>query len=241
MKNYDLEQAIEDVSSMASDDTILLPLLNGITASEELKKAFPNNRVLLGLSMGIDAIRTKETIHYTDLGVVQFGYERNDPPAKEIVAIMDYLDDAGVPVKVYPDMKRMQWKKWMLNVGINQATAITMAKFKHLSQNPELLTLFKGAMLEVLALAEAEHVDLTIKDVNAITERMLDFTPEGKTSMFQDVEARRRTEIDFFAGTVLSYGKKHKIKTPVNEMLYYSIKAREQVYLSEEKQTGQEK
>ena len=43
--------------------------------------------------------------------------------------------------------------------------------------------------------------------------------PEGKTSMLQDVEAGRRTEVDMFAGTVIDFGKKHGIPTPYNTVL----------------------
>lgn len=231
VKNYDLEQALIDVKNHVSENTIFLPLLNGITASERIQKAYPNNRVLLGLSMGIDAIRTEDTIIYTQLGVVQFGYANNTAPEKEVLAIDDFLRSAGIVTKVCEDMMRMLWRKWMLNVGVNQASAITGAKFKYLAQVNELLTIFQGAMLEVLQIAEAASIHLTKQDVDDITSFMLTFQPEGKTSMLQDVEAKRRTEIDYFAGTVLEYGKKYSIATPINEMLYLSLKAKEKVYL----------
>ena len=44
-------------------------------------------------------------------------------------------------------------------------------------------------------------------------------TPDGKTSMLQDVEAGRKTEVDMFAGTVIELGKKHGISTPYNKIL----------------------
>lgn len=47
--------------------------------------------------------------------------------------------------------------------------------------------------------------------------------PDGKPSMQQDIEAKRRSEVDLFAGTVLSIAEKHGIFTPVNRMLYDKI------------------
>ena len=44
-------------------------------------------------------------------------------------------------------------------------------------------------------------------------------TPDGKTSMLQDVEARRRTEVELFADTIIDFGKKHNIPTPYNMVL----------------------
>ena len=44
-------------------------------------------------------------------------------------------------------------------------------------------------------------------------------TPDGKTSMLQDVEAGRRTEVELFAGTIIGFGKRHGIPTPYNMVL----------------------
>jgi 2-dehydropantoate 2-reductase len=52
-------------------------------------------------------------------------------------------------------------------------------------------------------------------------------SPEGKTSMVQDVEARRKTEVEMFAGKVIELGQKHGIPTPVNRVLYRLLKAME--------------
>lgn len=235
VKNYDLEQAIDDVRNLVGENTILLPLLNGITASDRMRDAFPNAKTLLGLSMGIDAIRTENGIVNTDDGVVQFGYEDNTVLAEEVAEVEQYLSKAGIKAKVFPDMKRMLWRKWMLNVGVNQASAITGAQFKYFGQVEELLELFRNAMLEVLELAKASHVNLTMEDIEQVEEVIVNFTPDGKTSMLQDVEAKRRTEIDYFAGTVIEYGKKLGVPTPVNEVLYMALKAKEKIYLKNDK------
>ena len=231
VKNYDLEQAIEDIQNLVKVGTIILPLLNGITASDRLCVAYPKAKIMLGLSMGIDAIRTEEGIVNTDDGVIQFGYEDNTVKAKEVNEVLCYLTKAGIQAKVYSDMKRMQWRKWMLNVGVNQASAITGAKFKYFGRNKELFTLFRNAMVEVLELAKAANVKITMEDITHIEEVILNFTPEGKTSMLQDVEAMRKTEIDYFAGTVIEYGVKYHVPTPVNEVLYLALKAKENIYL----------
>ncbi|WP_099469047.1 ketopantoate reductase family protein [Konateibacter massiliensis] len=233
VKNYDLEQAIADVKNLVKDGTIMLPLLNGITASDRIREAYPTARTLLGLSMGIDALRTEDGIVNTDDGVVQLGYEDNTVISGEVAEVDEYLRNAGICSKVFPDMKRMLWRKWMLNVGVNQASAVAEAKFKYFGQNKELLTLFRSAMLEVLAIAEACKVNLTMEDVDQIEEVIVNFTPEGKTSMLQDIEAKRRTEIDYFAGTVIEYGKKTGVPTPVNDTLYLALKAKEDIYLKE--------
>ena len=54
--------------------------------------------------------------------------------------------------------------------------------------------------------------------------------PNGKTSMFQDIEAGRMTEVDAFAGTVVALAKKHDIAVPVNSMFLQMIRAKEEIF-----------
>jgi 2-dehydropantoate 2-reductase len=54
-------------------------------------------------------------------------------------------------------------------------------------------------------------------------------SPQGKTSMLQDVEAGRKTEVEIFAGTVIELGLKYGIETPINDVLNKFIRATEQM------------
>ena len=97
----------------------------------------------------------------------------------------------------------------------------------------------KISMDEILQIAKCEKINLTEQDRDDIIEMLINYPPHKKTSMLQDIEALRPTEIDYFAGTVVELGKKHGIPTPVNYTLYLAIKAKERVYL--DKKQKQEK
>ena len=84
-----------------------------------------------------------------------------------------------------------------------------------------------SAMEEVIPLAAAEGVQLTQQDL-AYWLGVLDaLRPEGKPSLAQDLDSGRPTEVELFAGTVLSLGARHGVDTPVNRFLYAQIKALE--------------
>ena len=55
VKNYGLADALDDMRPFVGDGTIIVPLLNGISATPTLRAAFPQARVLFGIAMGIDA------------------------------------------------------------------------------------------------------------------------------------------------------------------------------------------
>ncbi|MGD9566981.1 MAG: ketopantoate reductase family protein [Sedimentibacter sp.] len=230
VKNYQLEGAIEDVRSFVGKNTILITFLNGVTARSRIHAAFPDNKVLYGLSMKIDAIRTENGVINTVDGEIHFGEADNTTLSQEVQAVVDCFNDSGIKNIVFSDMIRMVWKKFMLNVGVNQVTAVTRAPYGKVTSIDTNLTLFKEAMMEVLTIAKATNIDLREEDIDEFVELMSHFSPNSKTSMLQDVDAKRKTEVDYFSGTVMEMGRKLNIPTPVNHVLYCIIKSLEQLY-----------
>jgi 2-dehydropantoate 2-reductase len=208
----------------------MLTILNGVTARDRIASAYPNNKVLYGLSLKIDAIRTEDGVINTDDGEIQFGNADNRVIDPDVQAVQDCFNHASIRNQIFPDMIRTLWRKFMLNVGVNQVTGITGATYKDVTRVRTNLTLFREAMTEVVTIAKALNIDLRDEDVDDFVKFMKDFSPNGKTSMLQDIEAKRKTEVDYFAGTVIEFGKTLGITTPINHVLYCVIKSMEELY-----------
>lgn len=230
VKNYQLDEAIEDIRGFVGKNTVLLPLLNGVTARDRLKAAFPENIVFYGLSIYIDAVRTDAGVVNTKDGVIQFGEADNTEPSPAVQAVQSYLSGAGIATEACPDMIRAVWKKWMMNVGVNQVSAVTRSPYGKVGAVPSTVQLLHEAMMEVVALANASGIDLTEREAREFEGMFGSFSPEGKTSMLQDVEAKRRTEVDYFGGTAVELGKKLNVPTPVNHVLTLAIRGIEAAY-----------
>jgi len=84
--------------------------------------------------------------------------------------------------------------------------------------------LMDSAMREVISVARAMQVDLSEKDIEEWYKVLETLNLAGKTSMLQDVEAGRKTEVEMLAGTVIELGICHGIPTPVNQRLYDVLK-----------------
>jgi 2-dehydropantoate 2-reductase len=117
----------------------------------------------------------------------------------------------------------------MINVGINQGSAVLRAPYGLFQRSEYARDLMVAAMEEVLELSALEGTGLERADIDAWLATLAGLNPEGKTSMLQDVEAGRRTEVDLFAGTVLEIARTHQVPVPVNETLYRIIRALESV------------
>lgn len=233
VKNYSLDAILQDIAHAVTDSTIILPLLNGITAVDTIRKHYPVNTVPYGIVMRTDTKRFDNNIVVSVRGEVQIGFARDEEVPDSIYEVRDIFVKAGIDSHVYHNMRYMLWRKWMINIGSNQVSVLTGAKFKYFGAYEEIVVLVRDAIQEILEISYQLNIGLTQQDVDDIVQILIHYPPEKKTSMLQDIEARRQTEIDYFAGTVIKLGHKYDVPTPVNRILYYAIKAREKVGLAE--------
>lgn len=126
--------------------------------------------------------------------------------------------------EVPPDMIRTLWWKFMINVGINQVSAALEAPYGGFQQQGEARNLMESAMREVVALARASGVHLSDADIDDWYTILPTLSPLGKTSMLQDVEGGRKTEVEMFAGKVIEIGERYGVPTPVNRYLFEAIR-----------------
>jgi 2-dehydropantoate 2-reductase len=179
--------------------------------------------------VGTDSVREGTSVSFRSTGKIVFGAERNSGPNENVSAVRELFDRAGIRCSVPDDIIREQWWKFMLNVGINQVSAILRAPYGVFQTSAEAQELLRMASLEVLAIAGKKGIALTAADMAEHLEVIRTLTPGGKTSMLQDVEARRKTEVEIFAGAVITMGRELGIPTPVNDLLFRMIRAIEEV------------
>lgn len=228
VKQHHLAAAIEDVRAAVGPGTIILSLLNGVTSEAVLGRAFGDERLLPAFVVGTDAVREGGATRYSRTGTIVFGARGDDPADPRVLAVQALLTRAGLPCQVPADILREQWWKWMLNVGVNQVSAVLRAPYGAFAL-PELQALTRDAALEAVAVARAEGVALGPQDVERIFPILATLGPAGKTSMLQDVEAGRKTEVELFSGTVLELAARHGLATPVNELLGRLLRAQERL------------
>lgn len=229
VKQHHLERGLEDVRCVVGPHTVLLSLLNGITSEAVLAGAYGAERVLPGFVLGTDSVREGTSVRFTSMGLVYFGAPSNDPADPRVAAVRDLFDRARIPCRVPDDILREQWFKFMLNVGVNQVSALARAPYAAFAAVPEVAALTRAAALEVVAIAAREGIALSPADVDRIFPILGRLAPGGKTSMLQDVEAGRKTEVEIFAGAVVALGGRHGVATPVNAVLGELIAALEKV------------
>ena len=213
-----LKEAINNIENFIKDDTIILSLLNGVTSEWMIAEKYGREKVLYSYFIGHSAVREGRSIIHDDVNTIVYGSE-NAADFKNVERVREYFERAGINYSIPEDIIHSLWLKFMLNVSANQTTAILGLTFGELLENPKAMQFVRNILKEVVQIAKAEGVKNTDVMIDETVANLNKMCPEGKTSMLQDVEAGRKTEVDMFAGTVIELGLKHGINTPYNKVL----------------------
>jgi 2-dehydropantoate 2-reductase len=230
LKHPQLADALAKLSPLVGEDTLFLSVMNGLESEATIAAAFGCEKVLYAISIGIDAVREGNHITFTTPGKHIFGEAENSTLSPKVLRVKRAFETVGVNHEIPVDMKRMLWWKFMINVGVNQASAVLRAPYGVFHTDPDAQALMESLMQEAVTLAQASGVSLTQKDIQDWYPVLRTLSPDGKTSMLQDVEAGRPTEVDVFGGKVLSLGFQLDIPTPVNRTIVQIIKVMEKNY-----------
>ncbi len=232
VKNYSLASAVIDIRKVINNDTVILPLENGIAAYRLFRKEFPGNKILEGYVQGPNTDRIESGFSYTKSGIMHMGSSKTELCDSAIGAYL-ILKEAGVQVTYEAEIRRMVWQKWMLNTAGNTVTALLEANYADFKESDVMQDICRKIMKEFVEIANAEHVYLSDKDIEEVIQYFVNYGGVKRTSMLEDVMNKRMTENEYITGELLHFARKHGIDTPVNETMYMLIKAKESLYSKE--------
>ena len=213
-----LQEVITNIKNFVHEGTIILSLLNGVTSEKIIADTYGREKLLYSYFIGHSAIRVGRKITHDDVNTIVYGSE-NEADTENVESVKNYFEKVGINFEIPDDIIHSLWQKYMLNVAANQTTAILRMTFGELLANKKAMEFVQNIFKEVQQIAKAEGVKGTDTLIDEVIEHLHTMIPEGKTSMLQDVEAGRKTEVDMFAGTIIELGAMHNIQTPYNKIM----------------------
>ena len=227
LKHHHLPQAIGDLKNLVGENTTIISIMNGLDSEPYIGSVYGMDKVLYAVSVGIDALRDGNRVSYSKPGTHFFGEAVNETPCERVRRVQKAFEQAGITYETPEDMIRIMWWKFMVNVGMNQASAVMGATYGVFQVSPDARAVMESLMREVIALARPAGVNLAEKDLDEWDKVLRTLSPDGKTSMLQDMEAGRKTEVEVFGGKVVSLSKRYNIPAPVNETFLRIIQVME--------------
>lgn len=229
VKNYDLISTSLLIDYFISDNTILLPVENGIWASRYLRNKYPEHIVAECYVRGPDTRHIENGFAYTKSGTLHIGTSKgNDQDL--IMKVYESLKISDMDVHYEENINTMIWRKWMLNVAGNTVTALTGASYRMFADSKDLQMICRQIMREFLLVANSEGVPLTWADIDETIDYYCSFTTDKITSMLEDVQNERRTENEYITGELLRIAEERGIDLPINKTMYTLVKLKEYVY-----------
>jgi 2-dehydropantoate 2-reductase len=220
VKAWQITEAAGQIKPMIGDDTMVIPLENGIDAPDQLAAVLGREHVLGGLCGIVSFIAAPGHIrHIGAEPFVMFGELDNRHTAR-VERLRDECLRAGVQADIPSDIHHALWSKFVFIApmsGIGAAARVPIGNWRSI---PETRALAARAILEVADLARARGVDLGTEAVERTLSRFDGLPPDATSSLQRDIIDGKPSELDAQLGAVVRLGRTAGVPTPVCEALY---------------------
>lgn len=218
-KYQGLNDAINLIKNFVTKNTMIISLINGISSETMIKLLYPQAKVLKSYFIGHSAVREGNSVSQDGIGEIVI--EHNEK-------LEQIFKQTKINFTVATDINYSMWLKFIFNIFSNQTSAILDMNFGELKRNKNFLEFAQKIILEILPIAERMGVQNLENITNDAIDALNKMCDSGKTSMLQDITAKRATEVEMFAGEIIRLGEQFNIPTPYNRVLYDLIKIKEE-------------
>ena len=216
VKNGALEGITEQFKSAVGPGTIIMPVMNGVTAADRIHGIFPDAHTMMSVIYTVSMVQDDFTIRqlgrytYINAGpVVENEEERNN-----LQICADILNAAGIRTSCSENVKGACWSKYILNSAYNGMTAaydVTIGDIKH---SEELHTMYREIMTEAYNVGTALGVDLPEDLVDTNMKKLEKTTDDSTSSLSRDFDRHISGEYLLFGKDISDMGQNVGVETP---------------------------
>jgi 2-dehydropantoate 2-reductase len=222
VKTYQTEKAVSDVLVLQKENTVFLTLQNGLGNEEAICKQVDRRKVILGVTGQGATFLGPGHIRHAGWGKTYVG-ELDEKITDRVTQIAQVFRKAGIETEVSSHIHDLVWEKLLVNVGINALAALTGLKNGQLLDYPETVRLMEALVSEAVEVTRRKEIQIDENPMNRV-KVVIEATRENRCSMGQDLDYKRRTEIDAINGAVVREAERLGISVPYNQMITDLIK-----------------
>ncbi|MEA2915076.1 MAG: 2-dehydropantoate 2-reductase, partial [Bradyrhizobium sp.] len=235
VKSADTADIADIIAAHASPDAVIISLQNGVGNLSLLRERLPGRRVLGGM-VPFNVIALGEgRFHRATSGDIVV--EQDDAGTAELLSV------PGLKIRPTRDIAGVQWGKLLVNLN-NALNALAGLPLRQQIAQRAWRMLFADQIAEGLAAIRAEGITpisstpvpvswtphlLRLPDAlfNMILGRTMKIDPQARSSMWQDLQRRRRTEIDYLQGVITAIADRCGLQVPLSRRIVALIKSAE--------------
>jgi 2-dehydropantoate 2-reductase len=222
VKSYQTERAATWAAQVLAHDGLAVTLQNGLDNGPRLAAAVGNERAAIGVTFEGATLLRPGHVRHAGCGPTYLG--ALPAVAGRLTAFASLLREAGFDARLVSEVEGMLWGKAVVNAAINPLTALWRVPNGELLTSPDRRILLTTLAQEAAAVARARGIALPFTDPAAYVEAVCRATAANRSSMLQDVDRGRPTEIDSINGVIVAEGRRWGIPTPVNEVVWRLVR-----------------
>jgi 2-dehydropantoate 2-reductase len=222
VKSFDTEAAVESLRPVVGPDTPVLTLQNGVDNEDKIDAILGPGHALGGVAYIFATLGEPGVIEHRFLGRITLG-EMDGSVSPRAERLRAAFDRAGVPVELSTDIKRKLWEKYLMINAQAGMTALTRSPIGVIRSLPPTFRMYRAILEETAALARAEKIDLAPDAVDTIAGMAQGMPPETVSSMYHDLLAGKRIELEGLHGHAARLGERHGIPTPATAAVYAAL------------------
>lgn len=237
VKSFATKQAVEQLkqTNVIGKNTLVMSLQNGLGNEETIASVIGSENVISGKTYVGGRLIQAGYISAGVQGKWTYIGELNGEITDRIQTVCNVFNDAGLLCEVSDNIKGLIWDKLLINVAAGALCGITRLPYGPLYEEDYIKDVAVAAIQEGIQVAKAAGVVLKSEDPQYPWVAASEGVPGTfKTSILQSLELKRPTEIDFINGSIVEWGKKYGIATPVNQTLVACVKGIEKYILKYE-------
>ncbi|AIY89820.1 ketopantoate reductase family protein [Geoglobus acetivorans] len=231
VKGYATEPATKNALPMIGKDTMVLSVQNGLV-HDIISNIVGREKVIAGITAHSGMPVSPNVIRYVGgYGpLLTIGkYDKN--PDERFNWVVEELRKTGEEILVVDDIEPIIWKKLVANVACNPVAAITGMTSVEALACENSRELIKILAEEVVAVAKARGIYFEeMENIAEFVYQAFAGTKDNKVSMLQDVEAKRKTEVDTLNGAIVAEGERLGVSVPANRVITNIVKSIEYMY-----------
>jgi 2-dehydropantoate 2-reductase len=224
VKLWDTEAAAELAKPLVGPDTRVITLQNGVDSYERVSGILGKDQTVGGTAYIASVLGGPGVVRHTSkFATLRCGRIDGKPDAK-LAAFAETAKAANVDVQLQDDMNRERWQKFIFLSSLAGANCMTRQPLGKILADPDTRAFYRKLMTECLAVGQKSGAKVPndwIDDRMTFSENA---PPGMKASMFHDLEAGNRLELDWLTGKVVSLGKELGVPTPASEAVYAAVK-----------------
>lgn len=207
------------------NEPVRVSLQNGLGNEEIL--ADSGHPVLGAVTNNGATLREDGEVFHAGLGEVILGAFSPETSTEAALRLAACFSAVGFPARETEDIRRPLWEKVILNAAVNPVTALLGLRTGELLTDPGRRQVVSRVAAEACRVAESEGVPCEPSEVEATIRRVAAATPENRSSMLQDLERGRPTEIEAINGVIAARGRAAGVPTPWNDLMLRLVRRRE--------------